>query len=284
MMNLAHAGEKQGGKIFKDCPDCPEMVEIPTGSYMMGSKIFADAQPVHRVTIKKPFAIGKTEITQGQWKAIMGNNPSYFKECGDDCPVTTVSFDEVQEFIKKLNAKTGKQYRLPSESEWEYACYAGKHTKYCGGDDFDSVAWFADNSQRCNYEDCLKRNMELHAVAQKQPNAWGLYDMSGNVSEYVADISIIFANMSNHKPGYSGYPNDGSPLLQSSVKINTVGMGGVVGDNVQRITRGGSRFNSADLAEYRRSVGGNLNTAKDYGKYADVEQHLIGFRLARSLP
>src|SRR5208283_145707 len=121
----AAANNPQEGTTFRDCPDCPEMVVIPAGSFDMGSSK-GNEQPVHRVTITKAFLMGKTEVTQGQWRAIMNNNPSSFNNCGDNCPVEIVSWDEVQEFIEKLNAKTGKQYRLPSEAEWEYACRAGE--------------------------------------------------------------------------------------------------------------------------------------------------------------
>ena len=124
----------------------------------------------------KNYEIGKTEVTQGEWKAIMGNNPSHFSNCGDTCPVEQVSWNDAQEFIQKLNQKTGKQYRLPSEAEWEYACRAGSQQEYCGSDSVDSVAWYGVNSGRTT-----------HPVARKQPNAFGLYDMNGNVAEWVED-------------------------------------------------------------------------------------------------
>lgn len=130
----------------------PEMVQIPHVNY----------------------EIGKYEVTQGEWKALMGsdNNPSRFKNCGDICPEENVSWNDVQEFIKKLNAKTGKQYRLPTEKEWEYACYAGTPTdEFCGGNDA-SFFWSRDNS-----------GGGTHAVGKKSPNAYGIFDMSGNVSE-----------------------------------------------------------------------------------------------------
>lgn len=120
------------------------------------------------------FAIGKYEVTQKQWKAVMGSNPSNFSDCGDDCPVENVSWDDVQTFLNKLNQMTGSRYRLPTKQEWERACGTG--TKYCGGNDPDAVAWYRGNS-----------GSKTHPVGKKQTNANGLYDMSGNVSEMTSD-------------------------------------------------------------------------------------------------
>ena len=147
------------------------MVRIPAGSFEMGSNDDDDGKPPHWVSVGA-FELGETELTQRQWKAVMGwsisgNNPSGFKNC-DDCPVERVSWNDVQKFIQKLNQKTGKRYRLPSEAEWEYACRAGGWHKYCGSDDVESVAWYIEND-----------GYKTHPVGQKQANAWGLYDMSG---------------------------------------------------------------------------------------------------------
>ncbi len=146
--------EMRPGKVFRDCPDCPEMVILPAGN----------------------IAMGKYEVTQGQWRAVMGNNPSRFKNCGDTCPVEQVSWNDAKDFIQRLNSKTGKQYRLPTEAEWEYACRGGAHQEYCGSDSVDSVAWYYGNS-----------GSTTHPVGRKQANAFGLHDMSGNVWEFVED-------------------------------------------------------------------------------------------------
>ena len=122
------------------------------------------------------YEMGKYDVTQAQWHAVMGTNPSHFFSCGDNCPVETVSWNDVQVFIQRLNAKTGSQYRLPTEEEWEYACFGRNRTEYCGGDELDRVAWYDKNS-----------NNTTHPVGQKQENGFGLYDMSGNVWQWMAN-------------------------------------------------------------------------------------------------
>ena len=183
-----------------------EFVKIPAGSFLMGcsqgdSECGEDEKPQHKVTISKSFYMGKFEVTQGQWKKVMGegflgigeNNPSTFKSCGDDCPVETVSWNDVQEFIQKLNEKEGSnKYRLPTEAEWEYSARAGSKTKYYWGETInDWYLWYDNNSGKAT-----------HPVGKKKPNAWGLYDMTGNVWEWVGDWygSDYYKNASGNDP------------------------------------------------------------------------------------
>ena len=222
-------------QTFRDCAECPEMVAIPVGSFEMGG-LENDQKPSHRVTLKG-FALGKTEVTQGQWRALSGNNPSHFSSCGDDCPVENVKWEEAQDFVRKLSQKTGKTYRLPSEAEWEYACRAGGRHLHCGGDDLDSLGW-------------RNRSLfaEVHPVARKQPNAWGLHDMSTNVWEWVEDC---------WNNNYDRAPGDGSAWKR--------------GDCSEHVARGGGSgvHPSVPSAPLRLGTGSS---------YRD-----LGFRVARVL-
>lgn len=151
-----------------------ELVLIPAGEFAMGeSDGEPDEQPVHQVKIGQPFYLGKYEVTQAQWKQIMGDNPSKF--VGDDLPVDNVSWKDVQVFLQRLNdAGDPFFYRLPTEAEWEYACRAETKGKYAGS--LDALAWYFDNS-----------GGQTHPVGQKAPNAFGLHDMHGNVREWCQD-------------------------------------------------------------------------------------------------
>jgi len=187
-----------------------EMVYIRGGSFQMGSPESekdrgSDEGPVHTVMLSD-FWIGKYEITQKQWQAIMGNNPSNWK--GEDLPVENVSWNDCQEFCRKLSEKTGKRFTLPTESQWEYSCRAGSQTRFCFGDSdsgLEEYAWYWDNSQ-------TGQTRQTHPVGQKKPNVWGLYDMHGNVWEWCQDW---------HHDNYNGAPADGSAweLPAGSVRV-----------------------------------------------------------------
>ena len=170
-----------------------EMVAVKGGTFTMGAtseqdSISDDEKPVHLVTLSD-YRIGKTEVTQELWQAVMGSNPSYDK--GDNLPVENVSWNDCQEFIKKLNSLTGLNFRLPTEAEWEYAARGGnksKGYKYSGSNDIGIVAWYHSNSST------------VHAVATKSPNELGLYDMSGNVWERCSDLYGDYSSGSQTNP------------------------------------------------------------------------------------
>jgi len=236
-----------------------EFILIPAESFTMGSRLstkdlvgrfggkeewFELEKPPRVVKISQPFYLQKTEVSQGQWKKVVGNNPSDFKQCGDDCPVEKLSWYDAKEFIKRLNTMEGTdKYRLPSEAEWEYACRAGTTTEYSFGDDSSKLgeyAWYGDNS-----------NKTTHPIATKKPNPWGLYDVHGNVWEWVED---------DRHDSYEQAKDDGSAWIN-----DPRGSG--------RMLRGGSW----DLeARYCRSAGRGP-------VLPDARGGRVGFRLARSV-
>ncbi len=218
-----------------------DMVQIPSGSFTMGSDKNNDEKPPHTVYIRS-FLMGRTEVTQKQWLEVMGSNPSSFSACGLECPVENVSWDEVQQFISKLNQKTGQKYRLPSEAEWEYAARAGTNTEWSFGNDeskLGNYAWYSAYS-----------GSKTQAVGQKVPNAFGLYDMHGNVWEWTQDC---------WHGSYSGAPTDGSAWAT-----------GCAGNF--RVLRGGSWINFP----------ANLRSAVRGRSYPDNRIYFYGFRLART--
>jgi formylglycine-generating enzyme required for sulfatase activity len=216
-----------------------EFVLIPPGSFMMGSTNGGDNEkPVHQVTISQAFYMGKYEVTQAQWQAVMGSNPSNFKDCAK-CPVEQVSWDDTQKFIQRLNGMNdGYTYRLPTEAEWEYACRAGTTGDYAGT--LSEMAWYSENS-----------GGQTHAVGGKQPNAWGLADMHGNVWEWCQDW---------YHETYYGAPTDGSAWLSG-------------GEQKYRVLRGSSWGNNALLS---RSAYRNAFSPR-------FRHYYVGFRVAAVL-
>ena len=220
-----------------------KMIKVEGGTFQMGatSEQSRDAhdneRPVHSVTLSD-YYIGETEVTQELWKAVMGKNPSKFK--GDQKPVECVSWHDCQNFIKELNQLTGKNFRLPTEAEWEYAARGGnksKGYKYSGGNDINKVAWYYGDS-----------NSQTHDVKTKSPNELGIYDMSGNVFEWCKDKFGSYRSSSQTNPTGS---SSGSP----------------------RVLRGGSYVYFKDEGRCYRVSGRDRD-------YPDVRDYYYGLRLA----
>jgi formylglycine-generating enzyme required for sulfatase activity/Flp pilus assembly protein TadD len=181
-----------------------EFTLIPEGSFMMGSDTNEDEKPIHKVIIRKPFYLGKYPVIQSHWRQVMGNNPS--KSVGDTSPVHCVSWDDVQEFIRKLNILDDQfEYRLPSEAEWEYACRSESTAEYAG--DLDLMGWYYGSDS-------------LHPVGEKQPNAFGLFDMHGGVEEWCED---------RYHLSYEGAPANETAWVA----------GGEIAEETNRVSRGG---------------------------------------------
>lgn len=214
-----------------------EFLPVTGGCFQMGDNSGdTDEAPVHQVCLED-FFIGKFEVTQDQWLQIMEMHPSFFSSCGSNCPVENVSWYDVQKYILKLNSRSIRKYRLLTEAEWEYACRSGgKEERYCGGSDPDSSAWYDKNSAS-----------KPHPVGEKKPNGLGIYDMSGNVWEWVEDIY--------QKDYYSTTPlhSPKGPLA-----------------GTKRVIRGGSWYND------QKNVRASIRSSDEPG-YNSIN---IGFRLA----
>lgn len=281
-------GKLQPGEMFRDCDNCPQMLVIPAGSFQMGSPDAEpgcddDEGPLHRVTIRIPFALAKTEITRAQFGLFVAatgyatgdecddsraerfrrnwRNPGYAQEL--DHPVSCINWDDARAYVDWLAKRTGKPYRLPSEAEWEYAARAGTTGDRFWGDSADLACAYANVADRTakrqlsaaadwTIHDCTDGHAYSAPVASFRPNAFGLYDMIGNVAEWTEDCS---------NDGYEGAPNDGSAWT--------------AGDCDRRMLRGGSWSDgprSARAANRVRVVRKVRNAL------------IIGFRPAIALP
>ncbi len=261
------------GSVFRDCPACPEMIVIPAGEFVMGSDFeesgHPDEKPQHTVKLARPFALSKFEVTFEQWDACVADGKC--AEASDDGagrgdrPVYNVNFSDAKAYAAWLSAKTGKSYRLPSESEWEYAARAGTKTAWFWGPAEDS----AGSTKACEFANthdetskdahpmyvwsnhkCVDGAPETTNVGKYKPNPFGLHDILGNLREWVADC---------HHGGYKGAPADGSVWDEANCE--------------KRIVRGGAWIDGASTtrAAYRHP--------EDPG----YRNYQVGFRLARDL-
>lgn len=218
-----------------------EFVRIPSGEFLMGGCGEPDEQPVRRVRISHPFFLGRHEVTQAQWRRIMGGNPSVFGGC-DDCPVENVSWNDVQLFLRKMNRRGDGRYRLPTEAEWEYAARAGSSAPFSfGGDErrLDAHAWHSGNS-----------GGRTHPVYRKALNFWGVFDMYGNVAEWCEDWYGEYVGFSPNHPFFANDPE--GPQRGR-----------------ERVVRGGS------CASFAR----DCRSARRDGRAPEKRYHRVGFRL-----
>ena len=222
------------GTTVKDCDDCPVLVEIPSGSFLMGTKVEvmptfpdlpSDEYPQHSVSIKA-ILMGKFEVTQKEWQAVMGVWSGHAK--GGRYPVEGISWSDAQDFVLKLSAKTGKTYRLPTEAEWEYAARAGSQAAYSFGNsesDLGRYAWFSKNAGNAS-----------QPIGEKLGNAWGIHDMHGNIREWTQDC---------WESNYRKSAGDGRPMLAGAC-LTRVLRGGSWGDNAEYL-RSAYRHTSVDF-------------------------------------
>jgi len=234
---------------FKDCSDCPEMIIVPGGRFLMGgisdpiSNFTPEPNeiPQHEVSVNA-FSLGKFEVTQSLWLKIMNDNPSDYIDGNGYLPVETVSWHDAKEFTRRLSIKTGKNYRLPTEAEWEYAARAGSASRFPFGnkiEELDIYGWYSANS-----------GGHIHVVGLKAPNNFGIYDMQGNVWEWIEDCYLA---------NYTLTPVDGTSPPD---KLGCL-----------RNNRGGSWINSAI----------NLRPDHRHKMGAGSRGTFVGFRVARSL-
>jgi formylglycine-generating enzyme required for sulfatase activity len=289
------------GTVFRDCPDCPEMVVLPAGTFTMGSSAaektwaashggslgsVADEAPQHAVSLRS-FALGRYDVTRGEYAAfVRATGHSGGDGCGrvsskwdkdakltwedpgfaqtDRDPVVCVSWDDAQAYVRWLSSKTGHSYRLPTEAEWEYAARAGATTKFWWGDDDTTApahAWFRGNSGVTGCKGLQCAGGQTHPVGAKPANAFGLYDMAGNVWQWTEDC---------YDNSYAGAPADGRANETASSDVHANDSQG----RCLRVDRGGSWMFPAWL----------LRSATRERNPANFRDIIMGFRLARTLP
>jgi formylglycine-generating enzyme required for sulfatase activity len=237
------------GEVFRDCPECEELVVVPPGEFDMGSTTSPAEMPLHHVAIAQPFAIGRREVTFAEWdQCVAAEGCKYSPDDHGwgrgDRPVIDVSWDDAQSFIAWLSKKTGQAYRLPSEAEWEYAARGGAASPYWWGRDV--------GTGRANCQDCGGAAAARQTVptGSFRPNAFGLYDTAGNAAEWVQDC---------WNPSYAGAPRDGSAWKS--------------GDCSLRVLRGGSFASKASA----------VRSASRFRYDEDVRYYANGFRLVRDV-
>jgi len=241
------------GRVFRDCENCPEMVEIPAGKFMMGSTDGdSDEKPPHEIHIDKPIAVGRYEITFDEWEGCVKDGGCVKNKTPNDDglgrgrhPVINVSWMDAREYVDWLSRKTGKTYRLLSEAEWEYAARAGTTTKYAFGDTL--------NAKQAKFSGGKQGIGETAEVGSFPPNNWGLYDMHGNVWEWVEDC---------YSPSYADTPTDGSARAGVPECLGAA-----------RVLRGGSWDYGPE----------DLRSALRYHLPPIYRVNEIGFRVAREL-
>lgn len=251
MADGAVAADRPPGTVFRDCPTCPELVVVPAGRYVMGDNRsrFASERPAHLVTIAKPLAVGVREVTFDEWQACLDEKgctkvPDDHNWGKGRRPVVNISWPEAVGYTEWLSRKTGQTYRLPTESEWEYVARAGTTTEYWWGDD--------PGMERANCRNCGPEiSHKSLPVGSFAANPFGLYDVHGNVWEWVQDC---------WNPDHKGAPADGSARLTGSCQ--------------ERVTRSGSWY----------YVNTNVRSAYRSKYPADAFSYGIGIRVFRELP
>ena len=211
-----------------------DMIWVEAGTFTMGVDTINLSKPAHKVTLTKNYYIGKTEVTQALWEAVMGGDPSWYEDASK--PVSNVSWDDCELFLSKLNTLTDLNFRLPTEAEWEYAARGGNRScnyRYSGSNDIDEVAWYRDNS-----------NYTVHAVATKKPNELGIYDMSGNVAEWCSDW---------YDKNYYKYSPQIDPIGPDNGKMR-VKRGGDYLDTYELMSRGHYEYSGNDEDWYYRML------------------------------